>query len=612
MEWQRHVGLDYALIVYMWMKKLALVAIILVLDVSFATPVYKKRPSTGAELTFYHQDFADESELYKSEQKMPKTDRLLKQFAVTFHRLASGTQLQSKTQPFGSARHTSYSVHNHKFNFIFNRDDKVAEINSLPLSVAENYNLLPQFKALYKSGRYLNISPHAKIGGGHIHFGLESTFGNDAILFRNFIADSWNNESLFMGILGNKKKNGPHPLHYENSKKWVENINTVFSGFDKSSEKDIKQLAFDISMNVYIENNFDPENIGNNTYYQVISFKRILDPYTPHLHFPTNEQTIEIRGLDPQQTYQEFYLLSKLFTSRIEYLKNKNTLVPIDITQHNFPALQFFKYVVESGLMWKQYNHFLERTDFRAPPNSDLIYLNQFSWRKQKSVRFFEKIFDSAITANNQQEQWKFNILFNILVDPKHQNEPLNQQWLEKFQQLAQLDTYKDSLWPSHLAKILLEAALETENIQELELNQLNQFLLSKNQFVQWQATKYFPFYARNKNISKTEFLKTATSIIKTTNSADSVFDFILLNRKWSHDQKKNLVKQLESIILEHLKGANDQKSSFKDLDSLIIKHLKQEKLLTSGLELFLTDESDSSNSLLRKLKKVCLKLLAY
>ncbi|CAF1123138.1 unnamed protein product [Didymodactylos carnosus] len=196
-------------------------------------------------------------------------------------------------------------------------DDWVFEVGSSPMtSLALSKNLSTIQQILFDTAVIIGLKPHDRIGGGHIHLDKQTNFGNDSILFRNFLVDLMNRPELFLGGLALDLLNAP-PLAIL-SKEQQEIFGEIIDEFDKS-QLTIDALCEVINRRVYYKSYISSTASEMNSYNQHQSKYHAINL----LH----EQTIEIRGIHPQQSAQQLLCLMKLWEGRIEKLKHINKLI---------------------------------------------------------------------------------------------------------------------------------------------------------------------------------------------------------------------------------------------------------------------------------------------
>ncbi len=247
--------------------------------------------------------------------------------------------------------------------FEINRDPWVLEVTASAMdqeTFAKHSELFQ--KLIWDSAKKIGISPHTRVGGGHIHLEIKSFFGSDRNLFRNFLVDLANHPELFLGALGFDLLNAP-PLAILFGKQ-KQNFEKILADFDKGSMS-INELMARINSEVYSETFYDPypHQQHNPEKYQAVNL----------LH----DETIELRGLNPQESARIHFLLLQLFEARIEYLKKQKGLLAYNKKDysslvHSFSVrkMEFHtsnidqsfieqkarSYIQESGLKWSDYS----------------------------------------------------------------------------------------------------------------------------------------------------------------------------------------------------------------------------------------------------------------
>ncbi|MFN7728319.1 MAG: hypothetical protein ACK5P7_04110 [Bdellovibrio sp.] len=197
---------------------------------------------------------------------------------------------------------------------------------------------------------------------GHLNFGVESTFGQDTRLFRNFYIDFLNNVGLSEGILGYRDLiNAPHPERLKEQQRL--NLKELARDFD-SSKHSIQDFAAQVQAKVYFD--FAPgfpisrDGGDKSEKFQSANMTSIAEEKNP---WPR----LELRSIPMQRSARELRLLHQLFVARIEYLKKFSGHVAYDgarkINSSKAAMIEdFYRYVTESGLRWEDYRHWPERT----------------------------------------------------------------------------------------------------------------------------------------------------------------------------------------------------------------------------------------------------------
>lgn len=252
------------------------------------------------------------------------------------------------------------------FTIKYARDPWVIEVTTSPLHPSQIQNQIfieKTQKIIWNAAREIGFEPHSRVGGGHIHFDLESHFEGNVLHFFNFVVDIANHPELFLGALGFDLLNAP-PI-------------AVLSEKQRNAFKDIVQ-------------NFDPQTqtiddlksiIRNRVYSKSFLMNKYdhVDYYTTKYQALNldHQKTLELRGFRPQESIQHFVLDIQLIQSRIEKLKNLKQ--PLQYIEKDYSELvkvrtednlqvytsqisssqivnSYRSYVEGAGLAWEIYN----------------------------------------------------------------------------------------------------------------------------------------------------------------------------------------------------------------------------------------------------------------
>jgi len=248
-------------------------------------------------------------------------------------------------------------------------DDWVFEIGASPYTQVQFKNDLQVIqKVIFDIANKLGLSPHSRIGCGHIHLEYISYFNSDILLFRNFIVDLFNRPYLFLGALSLDLLNAP-PVSIL-SKTQQEILVKVIKEFDSLAEfdKTIARLGKDINDQVYYQTYIQGNDSGeleffrkNQNKFQAINLK--------------NSETIEIRGLRPQKNSKEVLLLIYLFEGRINELKKIKSPINLNLVD------------LVDKVSWTTLNN-IENYEVRINPLEILNSLKNYC--KDSNVEFVE------------------------------------------------------------------------------------------------------------------------------------------------------------------------------------------------------------------------------
>ncbi len=241
--------------------------------------------------------------------------------------------------------------------FDITMDPSVIEITAKPIPLHE----MPAKKEVMNSLIW-DTAKDLKLqgdGAGHLNYGITSTFGDDARLFRNFMADYLNNPGLSAGVFDYvDRANAPHPEELGSAQKKA--LADLFRDFDPD-KKSIKDFAKVLYEKVYFKSTvfggYDGEPPEKYQSLNINSIAKEGDSW-PRL---------ELRSIGMQANADELEKLSALFAARIKYLKSQPGVIPY-VGDRKFGARtpasmveDFYRYVTESGLKWEDYREFVAK-----------------------------------------------------------------------------------------------------------------------------------------------------------------------------------------------------------------------------------------------------------
>jgi len=198
-------------------------------------------------------------------------------------------------------------------------DPWVVEITGKHLTVDGYRRIAPRMNQLFAVAASVGLTPHERIGGGHVHI-CRSSFGGDPLALRNFIVDYFNHPELALGILGWDVLNAsplcgaPAPA--------------ITSFIDGLARFDAGQLNLDgflqhLRLQVYTYSAEHLPTIAVLSKYQALSVDR--------------PSTVEIRAIRPQRSFAEFMDIVELFRARIAFLAGR---APIPYRYERWPATE--------------------------------------------------------------------------------------------------------------------------------------------------------------------------------------------------------------------------------------------------------------------------------
>lgn len=233
-----------------------------------------------------------------------------------------------------------------KFWFMVTMDPGVIEVKMGPATVKTFREMAPIIeKDLYARASAVGLTPPKISGSGHVHIDLKSAFGDDALLFRNFIVDFTNHSELATGVLLRDTYNAP-ALNLDQNKRAA--FERVIRDFDEGRITTIDDLARQIQDRVYGKM-LDRK-------YQALNLTKILKS-------DVAARTVEIRSIRAERNFEQFVKISEMFEARIEYLKKVGKPIPYQnvaaIDDRVKGVKAFYQYITESGLDYKKYKPLL-------------------------------------------------------------------------------------------------------------------------------------------------------------------------------------------------------------------------------------------------------------
>lgn len=223
-------------------------------------------------------------------------------------------------------------------------DPRVVEITAKPATLAELARLRDRIQRdIFDAAAGVGLYPNVSRGGGHINVGVESAFGQDSALFRNFVVDCANHPELFQGIL-RWENNDVAPALAGLSVKMRDNFAGVVRDYDQGRIRSIEKFADALNGKV--------KGGGGKARFQAVSVA-----YADSRD--RDKRRIEIRGVRAQASADEFISEARLIDRRIEYLRGLKGLIPLRIPAETLCGEEvlerFARYVEAAGLPLEPY-----------------------------------------------------------------------------------------------------------------------------------------------------------------------------------------------------------------------------------------------------------------
>ncbi len=197
-------------------------------------------------------------------------------------------------------------------------DLRVVEVNTKPTTYERFRELQPRIDAdLYSVAKELKM--FGGVGAGHIHVGVESAFGDDALGFRNFIVDYFNHPGMAAGGMGGHEP-AFHNLDHEARLKFARIIDDFDSG---RMPRTILDLATRIQGEVYdqsVAKGFRGTKRWKNN---------ALNLFRVRKGMPPSHWTMEFRNVN-QSSSEQFMQQLEVFNARISKIRQVRGPIAID------------------------------------------------------------------------------------------------------------------------------------------------------------------------------------------------------------------------------------------------------------------------------------------
>jgi len=206
------------------------------------------------------------------------------------------------------------------FWFRITLDGPVLEVLTEPMTLEQvNERSARLEQLIWGAAKKVGLRADKRLGGGHVHLDIESHFGGDRMLFRNFVVDLMNRPELFMGGFGLNYFNPPLSFYGEEA---IKKFKKIVSKFDKDPNVSIE--IFMEQMNDFFESLQHPILPTPYAKYQALNFKHFL-----------KYGTLEIRGIRPHVSAEHAQKTVQILQSRIQVLKQKGKLLKVKVPDYS-------------------------------------------------------------------------------------------------------------------------------------------------------------------------------------------------------------------------------------------------------------------------------------
>lgn len=326
-------------------------------------------PKRGAEFTLTSYDIAHAPLLFDAAEDDTSTEegnKKLRELAEEVKKRCPDCALTWKKNRY-NLDYFEVDV-DKRFQIHYGLDPEVIEINMSPMTGKEMLaNEQKIDDLIFGAGKAIGIEADVMWGGGHIHLDLNTLVGDDPLLFRNFVADTYNQSDVFKAF-GSGPNNSPVILELVDPKQ-KEALAEVFAEFDDKLKKmgyfepgkKISQaqrrklivgLAQEIEKKVYYTT---PSGKAPAKKYHALNLSRIADE-----NIPWEQKTAEFRVFRAQKSLREFVNVGDMLAGRVAHLKEalKGKVLALDLPKKLYTqtrgyvttAKRLMRYISESGM----------------------------------------------------------------------------------------------------------------------------------------------------------------------------------------------------------------------------------------------------------------------
>ncbi len=350
----------------------------------FAEPNLKpaKEPTMGFELTFTSlpQQLSEEhGESGNFPYSTENEEAMLNAYNKAKELMQGRSDIQSiRYYENGSKWSDDYFRVRYKDGFYYDvtMDPACLEVIPKPMTISElKKNKKRIQKDIFDLMKESGLTPHRAFGGGHIHLGALSAFGNDVRLLRNFMADMANHTELASGALENDAENATPLYKMKKSqrdafKKLIEKADkgkfetptelatafvdsVLFEGKPAGAKKLMAQRYLQLNMMRMADldlSNIDPHSTWAG-YEAYVNFAEVTD----------KSATVETRHLRAQGSAEEVVWDAEMVMGRLNWIKKQGLLTLSDNFMKGITpkpeeaAKSFVKYLTEAGVDPKNY-----------------------------------------------------------------------------------------------------------------------------------------------------------------------------------------------------------------------------------------------------------------
>ena len=366
---------------------------------SLSTNPLFEQATLGSEFTFFKEGLQNQHyDLPGNVIRNPATEQAQEQLTQKIMTECEPCTVEVEINKYGAF---SYNItHPDGFWINIDTDPSCVETQMKPMSLIDYEQNADEIqRLLFDGAASLGLKPDSergyrnripfRMGGGHIHFGLHSTFA-DATHLLNFEIDQQNNPFLGTGALGNYPRNAaPLAAQTDMQRNTFAKIVENFDAFQQDTS--MEQLAERLNGEVFFRS-LDPQSSPGAKYQQASLAHATSDT-------PAHARTVEFRAPGPERSVAHFNQLARLMLKRIDMLQSAGGVLEYEkpvfdkcdwdessgclfrFTSDREQAVVdgFYRFITEMGESWEEHrnlldpvlNHKIEQGQLHAPTRPD-------------------------------------------------------------------------------------------------------------------------------------------------------------------------------------------------------------------------------------------------
>lgn len=206
-------------------------------------------------------------------------------------------------------------------------DNAVVEIITSPLTRSQTAKIAKNMQTqIFEVAKEVKLTPHEYAGQGHVHIGLESAFGDDAMLLRNFVVDFFNHPELGNGILIDRTDTLNSRQLADLSQETKDAFRKVIIDFDRAHREGAAWTIHEFLDKMLDDVYFPAEKRGD-----IEKSRYVALNFLSGVYGEKGKRTIEVRSLRPTRDSKSHLLILEMLEKRIGWLKERTTPIKVEL-----------------------------------------------------------------------------------------------------------------------------------------------------------------------------------------------------------------------------------------------------------------------------------------